>query len=512
MRDFKTLFAGRDDVHGTYTIPAGTLPSIKGKLAGVATTKREAVTAEFYEAHLQGKKRLGIVPIRPGSNDVNWIAMDVDEYKTPDLHEKLAKKIVKQGLPLVLSLSKSGGAHMWCFFQKPIAAERARELGKTFLKKLGLNPSTEIFPKQDTIRAEDDGSWINLPYFGDTCHGLDETGKRKLTLEEFLEFVDDRVVDKDDIWKGSDPKPLEIDEEQDTSEDGGEAEGMPPCIARMLANGLEEGSRDQGLMQIGIYLIKAYPDDWEDRLTNINDEHVHPPMSMGEIGKTVKSLKGKSYQYMCKQSPMNGLCNKEACLKRKFGIGTGTAKEGPVVKVDQLDKIDGEEPKYRVTMYGKTFTVDAQTLFRYSAFHVSAMAATNQILPSLKNNDWLEMLSEKMATMNYIKVPEDTQMKSRIIARFKEWAMQSAMQTKPEIIAEHGIPYFDGVSLNFRGNDFMNMIDKQFRISRDEVWIYMRDWGVEQSFVTIEGKRVDTWRYPISKDDDWFTISKNGAF
>lgn len=508
MSKFSDLFVGRTDVYGTYRVPPGTKPTAKGKMQGVASTRRENVTDALYDAHLKGEKRLGLVPIRPNTNDVMWLAMDVDEYKTKDLHARLAKRVAELGLPLVLTRTKSGGAHLWCFFDKPIKAIQARTIANNFLKKLGLKKETEIFPKQETIREEDDGSWINLPYFGDTCKAVTEDGKKEMTLDQFLDYANERRIRTDD---------LKQHEEQNeappvVTDDGGEEQGMPPCIATMLVNGIEEGGRDNAMMHIAVYLIKAFPDDWENRLIEMNDEYCHPPLSHYEIGKTIKSLKNKNYQYLCKQIPMKTICNKEVCLTRKFGVGGGEATSGPAILIDQLVKVEGEEPIYRVTMYGRQFNVDAETLFNYRSFQIAAMKAIDRVLPTLKKDKWDATINEKMTSMEVLKPSEDTQMHTRIVGKFKEWVQQSASSTKPEVIEEHGIPYYSGNAISFKPNDFLNIIDKQFKISRDLAWIYLHDWGVLDAEITIGKRNVKVWRYTIDPDDPWYNPAKTGAF
>src|SRR3972149_10152995 len=126
MKSFAALFAGREDIWRPYVRPPYATAGARGKRKGAAATRREVVTDATYKKHLAGKERLGVVPIVPGTNTVSWFALDADLYKSPTLHRDLAKKINTLQIPLVLSKSKSGGAHLWCFFRDPIPAVRAR--------------------------------------------------------------------------------------------------------------------------------------------------------------------------------------------------------------------------------------------------------------------------------------------------------------------------------------------------------------------------------------------------
>lgn len=509
MRNFHELYAGRNDVRGEYLILPGTKPNAQGKLTGEVRTFHEPVTEKTYQDHIDGTKRLGIVPIMPNTNEVWWFAIDVDEYKSPDLYKKLALKISRAALPLVMTKSKSGGIHLWCFFREPVSAQLARHVAAQFIRKLKLPPQTEVFPKQDTIQEEDDGNWINIPYHGKCCKGLDQKGEHELTFKEFVLWANKRIVDIADVTKAAPAKdaPPATDPKAELADDGGEGakQGIPPCIARMFVEGVEEGGRDQALTHIGIYLVRAHNDDWEERMTQINEEFFHPPMPFGQVAKIIKSLKNKNYQYLCGQQPMQSLCNKGVCLTRKYGVGNGGIEgDGDIpIVIDAIVKIDGEEPLYQVTLYEKRITVDAETLYNFAAFQIAAMKRLNRILPQIKRGTWTNIVNEQMTAMTEIIPPAETQMKQRIIDKFKDWVDQSTPQGNPDVLSE-GMLYFSGTSIFFRGRDFMNMVDKQMKVSRDQVWLYLNDWGVVENTLTINDVKTKVWQYPLDPKDTWF--------
>ena len=73
-------------------------------------------------------------------------------------------------LPLVPLLSKSGGLHCYLFLKEPIPTVDLISALKSFLLPLGLDPDTEIFPKQKELKEDDKGeikpgNFINLPYY-----------------------------------------------------------------------------------------------------------------------------------------------------------------------------------------------------------------------------------------------------------------------------------------------------------------------------------------------------------
>lgn len=497
MKSFANLFAGRDDACGRYVLPPGAKPNEKGKITGRARTVREHVTEASYKKHLAGKERLGIIPILPGSNLVHWFALDADLYKTPNLHRDLAKKINKLMLPLVITKSKSGGAHLWCFFRDPIPAVRARDIAKDYIKKLKLDPKTEIFPKQDVIRVEDDGNWINLPYFGNAAVGVDTDGERELTLKQFLSHANDRLVTLDDLKiKKKELKEVEAD-----------ADGAPPCIETMFEEGVEEGGRNQALAHIGVFLQRAYPDEWEDKLVEVNEKINHPPLSLEEVRVVVKSLNGKKYQYLCTQQPMCALCDKDTCLTRKFGVGNGdNSNMSGVVMIEKLEKIDGDEPTYRVTIEGKQFEVPtAETLMNYRTFKQQVFKRLNKMLPHCTQKSWEAYIGSMMLEAEIVEPPSDTVMAARIINEFKDWVGRSAARSGEDVIIGGQLWYSaQEKALYFRGQDFLEMCDRKFRTSRTTVWRAMRDAGCSETQLPIKGATHKVWRFPLA-DESWVT-------
>jgi len=152
---FQKIFTGNKDGYGLYT----------GK--GHIFVKK-SVSKELYKQHLEGKISLGIVPIRHDSK-CKFGAIDFDDHKKGGIkkdfdYESLLKKIKFLKLPLIVFKSKSGGAHAYLFLQEWVPAIDVRHILKKMAYALGCSRDVEIFPKQDTLKQGEDGSFINLPY------------------------------------------------------------------------------------------------------------------------------------------------------------------------------------------------------------------------------------------------------------------------------------------------------------------------------------------------------------
>lgn len=84
------------------------------------------------------------------------IAIDIDAHKEGESAEvpicALLVTLGNRGIPHLLAKSKGGrGFHVWIRFDEWIPGRAARAFGAWLVREAGLNPKTEVFPKQDTL-------------------------------------------------------------------------------------------------------------------------------------------------------------------------------------------------------------------------------------------------------------------------------------------------------------------------------------------------------------------------
>ena len=267
---FLQLFRGSERAHGFFEIKKD---RGDGKKQGKAITiKTSGPTVALWHQHLEGEYGLGVIPITD-SNECFWGCIDVDVYPL-DLAE-LIKNIEKQKLPLVVCRSKSGGAHVLLFVSEPVEAGDMQDKLREVAAGLGYG-GLEIFPKQRQVLADrgDIGSWLNMPYFGgdnSTRYALSDKNKA-LSMEEFLAYAIERqVASVDDLFK------IKVQTIVDDLEHG------PPCLKILLKQGFPEGTRNNGLFNVAVYLQKAYPGDWETKLEEYNRKYFNPPLPASEV-------------------------------------------------------------------------------------------------------------------------------------------------------------------------------------------------------------------------------------
>lgn len=193
---FEHLFQSSDRGFGVAFRPER---NTKGKVVPKYETKREAYSSADIEAHLLGNMSIGLIPIR-ADNTCNWGAIDIDDYGIDPLD--VVQRVEDTNIPLVACRTKSGGLHLYCFFDRPYEAETVQRGLRAIAEELGY-PKAEIFPKQTNVSEGETGNFINMPYFGKERPALDNFGQ-PLSLDAFLKKAEISRISVDDL---PEPKP-----------------------------------------------------------------------------------------------------------------------------------------------------------------------------------------------------------------------------------------------------------------------------------------------------------------
>ena len=179
------LFCGFSQAYGTYD--ARQLGTVKGKQKVPQFMVKEPLTINLFKAHLSGQTPVGIY-LLDDDEQVSFGAIDIDQY--PIDHGALANRLDELSLPLIVCNSKSGGAHVYIFFESP--QDPAKTIGnlKAIAEAIGY-PGAEVFPKQVKRPSGGYGNYINLPFFGHpslqyACY----TPKGVIGLSAFLDLAE----------------------------------------------------------------------------------------------------------------------------------------------------------------------------------------------------------------------------------------------------------------------------------------------------------------------------------
>jgi hypothetical protein len=491
------LFAGCDRAYGTYSNINQTRED--GKQTGKAITKREAVTREVWAKHLAGQVGIGIIPIRD-DNTVLFGAIDVDSYR--DFNPAtVAADVDRLELPLLTCRSKSGGVHVYLFCKEPVAAGAMQDRLRDIAARLGYGTS-EIFPKQSVVLADSDdlGSWINMPMFDvdrTTRYGIKPNGDA-MAPEEFLDRAEaaKALVSADWITH---PLP----QTTDTLLDG------PPCLQHLLEQGIPQGTRNKTLFNLAVFCRKA-GDGWKDRVQEMNQRHLQPPLPHDEVLTVIKSVDRKTYGYTCADVPLSQFCNRVQCRGRKLGIGGGNR----LPTLGSLTKLMTEPPTWFLEVeQGQRLELTTDQLLSPIEFQKRCAESLKGVMvPVVKRSVWTDYLRPAMENVTEIPAPEEASAGGHLKELLEQFCTDRAQAQcweeirlrKPYNREEDGMVYF-------RLSDFIAHVhrtgNKEYK--RKQVALWLRESGAQYIFRNIDGHGVNLWvvkafpkRNPLPLPDD----------
>ena len=488
---FISIFAGLDSAYGTYRVEG---QNEKGKNTGKASVVRQPPTKNLWQRHFDGlDPSLGIIPIR-ANNSCTWGAIDVDRY--PLDHAKIIADVKKLDLPLVTFRSKSGGAHIYCFTRAPVPAGSMQKYLTACAGLLG-EAGQEIFPKQSEILVErgDTGNYLNLPYFGGekTLRYAFKDNGESATLEEFFALYEEKAQDKL-IFPEASAKP------DDPVSDG------PPCLQALCKQGFPEGSRNNGMFSTGLYLKKAFPFGWEDKLLEFNHKYFNPPLGLQELGVIQKQLERKDYRYKCKDDPIKSFCNPSLCRQRKHGIG-GDGPGSP--QLTSLSKYASEPPLWFLDVNGKRLELETENLFNQLLFQKACMDKLNILPPTIKKPDWEQLINELLSEMVELEQITEASTDTTISGRFRELVeeftthLQQGMD-RDEILMgrvwtdeDSKVVYLriKDLEAHLRRNNFGLM-------SAPKMAQRLRELGGEPCSLKLKGRTTRVWSLPVFEQQD----------
>ena len=181
----RSLCGARSDVYARRwenpsTGKSGWSPAVRGGWPSRRTGSKDylPLTDDVLASHLQGEITVGIYPLLRDDMCM-LLACDFDGGSWALDALAFLDRCHVAGVPAVLERSRSGdGAHVWVFFEQPVAAAAARAMGMGLLREamtvraeLDLASYDRFFPSQDFMPKGSFGNLIALPLHGErvTC-------------------------------------------------------------------------------------------------------------------------------------------------------------------------------------------------------------------------------------------------------------------------------------------------------------------------------------------------------
>lgn len=406
---FRELFSGLDRAFGTYVFDDNVIATDGEKRKGHGITSRDLLEPEYYDEHLNAERMLGVIPIGD-DNKVTFSAIDIDDYNL-DI-PKVLEKVRENRLPLVATRSKSGGLHLWIFYSHRVPSKASKDKLEEIADSLGF-PGVEVFPKQIKLGPDDVGNWINLPWFNYTDtdrYGWDDQGNEIRDLKKWLDYAESKKITLRELNR--------IHVRQIDPEAPGAAAFTdgPPCLQAIAERGVPEGQRNNTLFAMGVYAKHklgnndAPRGDVLSELHKINAAHFDPPLIDREVEQIMNNLERGEYRYTCLQPPLKDFCNRQLCLRRKYGVqlngetfSFGTLWHILPVDANGEPRYEDDDWRLQINVNDREIVLDLsiQELMNYRAIKLKAMQH-EVVLPHFDNNDWSNIVTEKINTCQQV--------------------------------------------------------------------------------------------------------------
>lgn len=505
MQGFAELFRGYSKARGVLKPDAA---------IGRASTEKVGPTAAHFEAHLRGEVGLGVTPTDETGHSY-FAAIDIDaheETKNVDIIT-LEEKVREWQWPALVCQTRRHGAHVYLFFSEPVPTSTVRKLLTAWSKRLKeFGDPIEVFPKQNRVEEEKGGTgnWINLPYFdAENGHRYCLHEGQPLDLEEFVELATSRRITHETVRTlahGPDSADLPQDNEE-----------APPCVQKMLAEGITEGSRNNALFAVGTYFIKRGMTDILPAMIAANQRMFDKPLPSGTVKDQVKRLDSGSYQYKCDDQPLCDMCDRKTCESRKWGVGIPGAGGPPAGDDDKpvpiafqgLKKVLSDPPIYLLMYNGVEVQLQGAELMTFAKVRLALFNVVGELVPIMKPALWFKILKSLNATREDIAAPDDAKPWAAVEATLQSWlnpyqsvnasgeperqgSKEDLLRGIPTVMKD---PDTGEWRVYFRGPDFQLVLQKS-RINDykgAELWNVLRKMSCMHERMRVGGNVLTVW-------------------
>jgi hypothetical protein len=320
---------------------------------------------------------------------------------------------------------------------------------------------------------------LNLPYHGGdktTRYAFKDNGEAA-TLKEFIDLYNQYKLSKKKL------ESLKIESEKDQSIKDG-----PPCLQILCKEGFPEGTRSNGLYNLGVYLKKANSDTWQTDLGTYNTKFMKPPLSPQQVMTTISSLNKKDYQYKCKDQPICNFCDSLTCQTRKFGVGNGTM----MPDVSNLRIFTSDPPIWFINVGGKTVEADTKTLRNFDLFDEACMEQIREKLPIIPKHLWGRKIGELFKQVEEIEAPESLTFKKQLEEHLENFTTDRAAGKQKSDI-NRGVSWTDEGKTYFKFKDFWNYLQRtrSWNMERNKTSHKIQElFNAKETVLKISGKSV----------------------
>ncbi|RUM18552.1 hypothetical protein EFD56_13875 [Rhizobium phaseoli] len=382
------LFRGAEERHGTYDQTRLRLVGSKMEMKDASGNGPRDLggppTPELWEQHLAGTRPLGISPLREDGM-CRWGVVDIDVYGGGLDHGALAGKIRRAELPLVLTRSKSGGAHLWLFATQWLAQTTMNAALVAMADRLG-HAEAETYPPATGV-----GNWINMPAWAGTERCGVKAGGLDMTVAEFIAVAEENRQPPQAIAALAASRKATADKEAASA----------TTSARVLRKLTERAAEIAGMIDgrkralhdtaflFGKYVLKG----------RIDEATV--------VGRLVAAgVEARLEHHIAESHVRNGL---EARLRKRGQDDDDADDDGRFPEIEKIVIITGhDEPMWRVTVadYGD-ITLPSREVWKNDLFNLRCAERLRVGFKRLSVNAWADRLNVALRVAESEAAPRD---------------------------------------------------------------------------------------------------------
>jgi hypothetical protein len=455
---FFGLFRGNREFYVRHQAPFAekdgkTTAAVCGFAKDPATQEFLPVTRQLFQDHLSGGDGLAIAPLLNTDDAKNvcfYAAIDIDAYGVG--FAALVRRLYDCGLKFAAFLSKSGGLHLYFFFDYPEPGKEAIAALEKVVEIFGINRlypggKAEIFPKQASYTPGSSvANCLFLPFY----NAVHKSKQNMLTADGAQLPVNKALA----AAEGMRTSVAEIER----TLSGLPYSDAPFCVQTILLSGAlaENSGRNEFLFTAALYLKLKSPDDVEQELLKAN-AMLEAPLEDADVIRIAESAVKKDYQIWgrCKKSPCSEHCDRRLCKTREFGVGRGKNNMVSNVEFGKIVRMLSEEPYYLwearlagTEEYASVRLDGEADLLNQKVVQKACIRYLNQTPVTVKQQAWEQRLNDCLSSLEEVEVEEgtDTTELSALRSSFLRFLTHRQAQSGQPYLVQTGQAFYrDGV-------------------------------------------------------------------
>jgi hypothetical protein len=450
------LFEGEQERHGTYDPARLRLVDDKVEMkddeGNGAKTVPGPPTADLWRRHLAGGRPLGVRPNR--SDDLcRWGVIDIDGKDVAGGYRNISPAdlrdaVERDGLPLLVCRSKSGGAHLYLFLTDWTPQAAVNAALRAMAARLDLPSGTDVYPPEKT-----EGNWINMPYLGgdETDRYCVKENRLGMSVGEFLRAAEAARTTVADLERmaaqASRPR---------SAEPSSRSRGSPG------ADGAARAARDLDRFAAE---LAACPQGGRAKMLFGRAKDMGKWIGAGLIDEDAVRDRLLPAAIAC------GLTSRDAMGHIDNGIKEGRElpppddeeRRYPLIGPDFVIWEGGEDVLWEMELAGHgRITMSAKEAMNYRTFNLQCAQKLRTTFRMMKEDAWSDRIAAALAGARVQEIPPDETVEGMFRSALRDFCMDRHHGEVAEDIL-HGKPaHIEGEGrIYFRFEDFQKFLDKQ---------------------------------------------------